>query len=79
MNEMGLRGLGVLAVLWLVVVAMIASRIGGKQDSQWIFLGIGVEAALYLLAPSSSRKAIDHLDALVGQVCTLDSLLEDRL
>jgi hypothetical protein len=60
-------------------VQALAGRIGGEQDAQRILGGVGIKAALDLLASRTAREAVDHLDAFVGAVGTLDGLLEDGL
>ena len=60
-------------------VEALAGGVGGEQDAQRVFGGIGVEPALDFLAPGATRQAVDDLDALVGAVGALDRLLEDRL
>jgi hypothetical protein len=55
---MGLRGLGALAVLWLVVVVMVASRIGGT-------LGVMVGAIFIFPIVFSSIEAAWQASALM--------------
>ena len=87
MNEMGLRGLGVLAVLWLVVVAMIASRIGGTLGMMvgavFIFPVVfsSIEAAWQAsaLMPSAYQKQRHHRDetAILDRPEGIDNAAEE--
>jgi hypothetical protein len=60
-------------------VQPLAGGIGREEDTEGILRGIGVEAALDLLAPGARGQAIDHLDPLLGAVCLLDGRLEHGL
>ena len=69
-KEVGAMGLEVQA---------LAGCVGRDQDAQGILRRIGVEPALYRLAPAPARQAVDDLDALVCTVGVLDGLLQDVL
>ena len=58
-------------------VQALAGGVGGKEDAQRVPGGFGVEPALDLLTAGAAREAVDHLDAPVGPLGTLDGLLED--
>src|SRR5262245_39750922 len=60
-------------------VETLAGGVGGEENAERVLRGIGVEAALDLLAPYTAGEPIDHLDPLVGAVGALDGLFEDGL
>src|SRR5206468_7944715 len=55
------------------------SGIRCQEDTQGFHLGVGVEAALDLLAAGPGRKAIDDLDAFLRTIRTFNGLLQDIL
>ena len=57
-------------------VQPFAGGVGGEQDAQGVARGIGVEAALDLLALRPDGLAVDGLDALLREVGAGDGLLE---
>src|SRR5439155_17887762 len=60
-------------------VQALTGSVGRKQDAQWLLGRVGVDSVLGLLALSRACEAVDHLDALVGAVGSLDGLLKDGL
>src|SRR5258708_37837673 len=60
-------------------VQALTGCVGREPNAQRVLPKVGVEPTLDLLAVRAAGKAVDHLDALVGAVGSLDRVFEDRL